>query len=239
MKTKIIALVVSALVATSASAARSDKNREEGIGIGSGGIVGAIAGGPVGFIIGAAAGGWFGNKFHKERESKEEYAAMYEEADALAASLQSLIAGNENEIEDLQLVLRQQEDTYRGALQEAFDVEVYFHTGEAALTGAVADRVERLGKIMKDFEDFAVVIEGHADPRGDESYNEQLSAERAAAVRDALIRSGMSSEKITTRAAGERNSQSADGDLDAMALERRVDVSIIYPLPRENRVARQ
>jgi len=243
MKTKIIALVVSALIASSASAAKSeaksDTNREEGIGIGSGGIVGAIAGGPVGFIIGAAAGGWFGNKFHQEREAKEEFAAKYEEADALANSLQALVAGSEDEIQNLQFVMRRQEDTYRDALQEAFDVEVYFHTGEAALSGSVADRVERLGEIMKGFDDFAIVIEGHADPRGDESYNDQLSAERAASVRDALIRAGLPGEKITTRASGEHAATSAEGDLDAMALERRVDLSIVYPIPRENRVAQQ
>jgi len=239
MKTKIIALVVSALIASNASAAKSDKNREEGIGIGSGGIVGAIAGGPVGFILGAAAGGWFGNKFHQEREAKEEFAAKYEEADALADSLQALVAGSEDEIQNLQFVMRRQEDVYRDALQEAFDVDVYFHTGDAALTATVADRVERLGEIMKGFDDFAIVIEGHADPRGEESYNDQLSAERAASVRDALIRAGLPGEKITTRAAGERGAMSADGDLDAMALERRVDVSIVYPIPRENRVAQQ
>jgi outer membrane protein OmpA-like peptidoglycan-associated protein len=239
MKTRIIALAVSALIASNASAAKSDRNREEGIGFGSGAVVGAIAGGPVGFIIGAATGGWVGGKFHRERVAKEELAARYEEADALANSLQALVAGSEDEIENLQFVMRRQEDTYRDALQEAFDVEVYFHTGQAALSGAVADRVERLGKIMQGFDDFAIVIEGHADPRGDETYNDQLSAERAAAVRDALIRAGLASEKITTRASGERSATSAEGDIDAMALERRVDVSIVYPLPRENRVARQ
>jgi outer membrane protein OmpA-like peptidoglycan-associated protein len=239
MKTRIIALAVSALIASNASAAKSDRNREEGIGFGSGAIVGAIVGGPVGFIVGAATGGWAGNKFHKERVAKEEFAAMYDEADALANSLQALVAGSEDEIENLQFVMRRQEDAYRDALQEAFDVEVYFHTGQAALTGAVAERVERLGEIMKGFDDFAIVIEGHADPRGDETYNDQLSAERAAAVRDALIRAGLAGEKITTRASGERSATSAEGDIDAMALERRVDVSIVYPLPRENRVARQ
>jgi outer membrane protein OmpA-like peptidoglycan-associated protein len=239
MKTRIIALAVSALIAGNASAAKSERNREEGIGFGSGAVVGAIAGGPVGFIIGAATGGWVGGKFHRERVAKEELAARYEEADALANSLQAMVEDSEDEIKDLQFVLRRQEDTYRDALQEAFDVEVYFHTGESALTGAVAERVARLGKILQGFDDFAIVIEGHADPRGDETYNDQLSAERAAAVRDALIRAGLAGEKITTRASGERSATSADGDIDAMALERRVDVSIVYPLPRENRVARQ
>lgn len=245
MKTKIIALAVSAMIAGSVQAApKDDRNREEGMGIGAGSVVGAIAGGPVGFIIGAAMGGWLGNKFHTEQSARTEAEARFEEAEAryqrtrvLASSLEEVVAGSEGELAELKLVMSRQEDAFRDALQEAFDVEVYFHTGEAALQEAVAQRVERLGEILSDFEDFSVVIEGHADPRGDDTYNEQLSAERAAAVREALIRSGLASEKITTRATGERLSRAADDDLDAMALERRVDLSIVYPLPRENRVA--
>ena len=239
MKTQIIVLVASALIASTASAEKSNRYREEGLGLGSGAIAGAIAGGPIGLIIGAATGAIVGNKFKQEHKAKDEFQAMYEEANALASLLETLVAGSEDEVENLQFVLSRQEDTYRTALQEAFDVEVYFHTGEAALQQAVSERVERLGEIMRGFEDFAIVIEGHADPRGDDSYNEQLSAERAAAVREVLIRSGLPGEKITTRASGERASQANEGDLDAMALERRVDLSIVYPLPRENRVARQ
>jgi outer membrane protein OmpA-like peptidoglycan-associated protein len=92
---------------------------------------------------------------------------------------------------------------------------------------------------MQEFDDFAIVVEGHADPRGEEAFNEQLSAERAASVRAALIASGLPADRISTRAAGERDSGATEGDLDAMALERRVDLSIVQPLPRENRVARQ
>ena len=239
MKTKIIALIALALVTGIASAKSSGKHRAEGIGFGSGAIVGAIAGGPLGFFLGATAGGLFGSQFDDEREAKNEFAAMVEEADALADSLEALVVGSEDEIEELRFVLGRQEDSYRNALQEAFDVEVYFHTGEAALHEAVAERVERLGEILQDFEDLSIVVEGHADPRGDDAYNEQLSAERAASVREALIRSGLPVENITTRAAGERASQAAEGDLDTMALERRVDLSIVYPLPRGSRVARQ
>jgi outer membrane protein OmpA-like peptidoglycan-associated protein len=247
MKTKIIALVTSALIAGTVQAAPKDeRNREEGIGVGTGSVVGAIAGGPVGFIVGAAMGGWLGNKFHSEKsartEAEERFAeaeARYEEAEALASSLEALVADGEGELAELRLVMSRQENAYRNALREAFDVEVYFHTGESVLPEVVATRVQRLGEILRDFEDFAVVIEGHADPRGDDTYNDGLSAERAAAVREALIRSGLSSDKITMRASGERLSRAADNDLDAMALERRVDVSIVYPLPRENRVARK
>lgn len=240
MKASIIAVATAAaLAANTGMAAKSDKNREEGIGIGSGGVIGAIAGGPVGFIIGAAAGGWLGNKFNNEREEKETYAARYREAEELAASLESLLEENETATRQMRLVMQEQEDSYRTALSEALDVEIYFHTGEASLDAAVADRIERLGDIVRGFEDFSIVVEGHADPRGDESYNEQLSAERAEAVRAALIRSGLPDDRIATRAAGEAASSAAENDLDAMALERRVNLSIVYPLPRENRVAKQ
>lgn len=243
MNTRIITLVAvaAALVAcTSDASAKSRKDRdEEGIGVGVGGIAGAILGGPIGFIIGGAAGGMLGHKIDKEMDARDAYEAKYEQADALASSLQEVVSEGQSEVQNLRLVMSRQEKTYRDALAQAFDVEVYFHTGEATLDEAVAGKVERMGEILNGFDDFAIVVEGHADPRGEESYNENLSADRAAAVREALIRSGLPEDKITTRALGETDSRAADGDLDAMALERRVDLSVVFPLPRENRVAQQ
>lgn len=239
MKSQVLALVAISLIANTGWAANKGHNKEENIGVGTGAAIGAIAGGPVGMAIGLAIGGWLGNVFHDERKEKEEYAARYEESARLADSLEELLAGNENQIEQLQLVMNKQHDDYQNALRRALDIEVYFHTGESVLDSRVAERVEELGKLMQDFDDFVIVVEGHADPRGEESFNDQLSAERAAAVRDALIRSGLPSDRISTRAEGERGSAAAEGDLDAMALERRVDLSIVNPLPRENRVAQQ
>ena len=247
MKTKIIALVATALVTpTTFAAPKTEQNREEGIGVGGGAVAGAILGGPIGLLVGAATGGWLGGKFHKSREAREEAEARQlaaearqAEAERLATSLEAMMAASEQEHEAQTIVMRTREDALQEALREAFEVEVYFHTGESALAAPVAARVGRLGEILRGFEGLAVVIEGHADPRGDEAYNEELSAQRAAAVREALIGAGLEPTQITTRAAGETDSAATEGDLDAMALERRVDLSIVYPLPRENRVARQ
>jgi outer membrane protein OmpA-like peptidoglycan-associated protein len=234
MKGKIIvASVAVGLMANAAWAApKSKTNKEEGAGVGAGAVIGAVAGGPVGFVLGAALGGWAGDKFHQERAAKRE-------AEALAESLEALLAGTETQNESLRLVMRDREDAYRDALSQALAVEIYFHTGESTLDAAVADRIKRLGEIMGEFDTLAVVVEGHADPRGDEAYNEQLSAERAAAVREALIESGLPDDRVTASAKGERESEAGDGDLDAMALERKVNLSIVYPSPRENRVAQQ
>ena len=245
MKTSIFALVAASLIAGPALAAknrdrdRSDTNREEGIGIGAGGIIGAIAGGPIGFIIGAATGGWVGNKIDKLDDDRDAFEERYQRAEQIASTLESELGTAEAELSEMRVVMREQDETYREKLHEALDVEVYFRTGEAALSDQVADRVERLGELVGDFEDFVIVVEGHADVRGDATYNDQLSAQRAAAVREALIRAGLPSERIMTKASGENASRAAEGDLDAMALDRRVELSVAYPVPRENRVAQQ
>jgi outer membrane protein OmpA-like peptidoglycan-associated protein len=238
MKTGIIAIAAAALISnTGFAASKKDQDKsfskEEGIGIGSGAAIGAIAGGPFGLVAGLIFGDWLGDKFHDERSEKEVYMARYEETEKLAGKLRKLVADNEDEIQQMHLVLNEQEDSYLDALQQAMAIEVYFPTAESTLDDSVAERVEKLGKLMRKFDDFAVVVEG------EETYNDELSAARAAAVRDALIRAGLPSEKITTRAAGERDSIAAEGDLDAMALERRVNLSIVYPIPRENRVAQE
>jgi outer membrane protein OmpA-like peptidoglycan-associated protein len=240
MKTSIFALVATALITHTAVAAEPEiTSSGEGPGVAIGTIAGAVLGGPVGFVVGGGLGGWLSNKLHRERKTKEAYAARYQEADALASSLEAIVASNENEIERMRFAMTEQQDEYRDALRQALAVEVFFRTGDAGLDEQVAGRIGELGALMREHEDFVIVVEGHADPRGDDAYNEQLSAERAAAVREALMRAGLPGDRITTRAAGERDSAAAEGDLDGMALERRVNLNVVYPAPRQNRVAQQ
>jgi len=240
MKTVIIALATTCLVANTSWAGEGGHlNKEEGIGVGTGATIGAIAGGPVGMAMGIMFGGWLGNVFHDERTEKEELAARVEEKEKLTESLEDLLAGTETELEQMRLVMFDQEDVYRDVLQQALDIEVYFHTGESELDEQVANRVRKLGRLMRKFDGYSIVVEGHADPRGEEEFNDELSAERAQAVREVLIRAGLQAEQILVRAEGERGSQAGEGDLDAMALERRVNLSIVTSLPRENVVAQQ
>ncbi len=240
MRNRIIALVSASVIANASMAADNPQTSSgEGPGVAIGTIAGAVLGGPVGFIVGGGLGGWLSNKIHKEKKTAEIYEARYRETDALADSLQELLADSETEIEQMQLVMNERELGYRDTLTEALGVQVYFRTGESTLDEPVAARIRRLGEIMSDFDEFAIVVEGHADPRGEDEYNVQLSADRATAVRAALIEAGLSPSQITTRATGEVASRAEEGDLDAMALERRVDLRIVQPMSRENRVASQ
>ncbi len=67
-----------------------------------------------------------------------------------------------------------------------------------------------------------IVVIGYADPTGSKEANKDISAVRADAVRDALVRDGVASARITTHAHGEV--QPTWTDQEARRVEIRVGV---------------
>jgi len=219
-----------------ASAAKSPK--EEKVGVGSGLLVGAAAGGPIGMIVGAAIGGLLGDRMHEQKAERDEFERRYEAAARDVESLENLLGGSERDIAELRQALNSQTSRFRDALRETLAAEIYFHTGESAIDARTEERLARIGSVVRLIDDFTIVIEGHADARGDAAYNEQLSAERADAVRRVLVAAGIPVDRITATAAGEAFSTAAENDLDSLALERRVQINLVYP-EVGRRVARQ
>jgi outer membrane protein OmpA-like peptidoglycan-associated protein len=234
-------LAAAAAMALSSPAWTKDgktSRKEESIGVGSGLAVGAMAGGPVGAVIGAAVGAWTGDRFGRERRRREAAEERYASASTDNEALEALLEGNERKLGDLRASLSTERLHFRDALERALEIDVFFHTGDTALDDDTRERLMRVGEVVRELDDFSIAIEGHADARGDADYNEQLSAERAAAVREALVGAGVDERRITARAAGETMSTAAENDLDALALERRVSLSLTQP-QSSNRVARK
>jgi peptidoglycan-associated lipoprotein len=63
---------------------------------------------------------------------------------------------------------------------------------------------------------------GHADPRGDDSYNLALGGRRADSVKDIIVSHGMPSTKVVTSSRGEMDA--TGNDESTWAKDRRVDV---------------
>lgn len=65
---------------------------------------------------------------------------------------------------------------------------------------------------------------GHADPRGDEEYNNVLGGKRADSVKNVLVKSGMAATQIDTTSRGEMDATGTDEA--GWARDRRVDVAL-------------
>jgi outer membrane protein OmpA-like peptidoglycan-associated protein len=228
MKKQIVALVIGSLLASPGFAAPKERAaKEEGVGLGAGAAIGAAAGGPVGFILGAAFGGWLGDRFHHERKERAAADQRAIESQMHASTLERKLTGAEQQLASTQSELRTERVAHREDLEQALSIEVYFRTEDSVIGTDTEQRIARLAELVTPMEGAVIRLDGHTDARGTAEYNDALSAQRAASVRDALIRAGMPADRIVVTASGELDSVAPEQDVDGMALDRRVRVEVV------------
>lgn len=85
----------------------------------------------------------------------------------------------------------------------------------------VADLLENQPHIKR------ILIEGHADHRGNLAYNQMLSEQRAASVRDKLIEYGVSPDRLVPVGRGESQPVSGSQGQEGISGDRRVEFHIV------------
>lgn len=106
-------------------------------------------------------------------------------------------------------------------------LEILFSPGADRLNDMDLQRIHNLSRYLREQPDLVVVLDGHADPRGTDEYNNVLSHERARAIKAAFLEMGIENERIVCHGHGASHSSSSKGDLDGYSKERRVDVQIL------------
>jgi len=222
MRNTLIAFVTIIAVSYALPAAAEVRSsRHEHIGLGSGAVVGAVAGGPVGFIIGAAVGAKIGESFNRKIERIE---GLEGSLDAARASTVLL----ESDIERLNARVSQLRDAARPELvdlmQAGIDLDLLFRTDESVLLDATGSRLAELATTLAAMPEIRIRLDGYADERGNEDYNQKLSEKRVQHIRDHFLAAGVDPTRIDVSAHGE--SIAADTSPDSYALERRVSVKL-------------
>lgn len=106
---------------------------------------------------------------------------------------------------------------------------VYFDLDESILLEESYAELNLLRDILVARPTMEISIEGHTDNQGELSYNDVLSTDRAAAVKDYLIEVGIKESRLFSKGFGE-NKPIASNDTDAgRAKNRRVEVIILKP----------
>ncbi len=113
---------------------------------------------------------------------------------------------------------------------DSLEFQVLFRTGHSTLDVAGEERIARVARFLVRQPSLQIRLSGFADPRGDDAYNDELTGQRVANIADLLESNGLPASRITTTAYGDSQSVAADGDYDAYALERRVNIELVPPL---------
>lgn len=118
------------------------------------------------------------------------------------------------------------------SLYSASYVEVFFATGKADLNAEGRASLDSIAELFTKNERFRLLrITAHTDSVGERGNNEALASRRAATVRAALVERGIPSEKIQTRAYGERSPVMSNSTESGRQRNRRASVEAVVAVP--------
>ena len=217
MKKKYIALslVTALLLSTtliSCDAIKNANNTQKGVAIGttSGAVIGGILGNNlgkggntplgavIGGVVGGTIGGLIGNKMDKQAREIEK---------ALPGTQVQRVG------EGIHLVLGEN--------------SVNFQFNKSTLTVTAKQNLDKLVPVFNEYADTDIKIYGYTDSKGSESYNLNLSSERAAAVKSYLSGKGLSSSRFSVLGMGEAEPIETNDTDAGRSLNRRVEFAIV------------
>lgn len=104
---------------------------------------------------------------------------------------------------------------------------IYFDTGKSVLKPGARESLSRIASNLRESgASFTITIIGHTDSVGSDSYNQQLSMDRASAVRDHLVASGLSSSAMIVEGRGETAPVASNDTAAGRQQNRRVELFI-------------
>jgi outer membrane protein OmpA-like peptidoglycan-associated protein len=107
-----------------------------------------------------------------------------------------------------------------------FDSGLMFDYDSDVIRGAASENLSNLANSLKKYPRTEVLIVGHTDASGSDSYNMSLSERRARSARSFLAHSGVTGERIKVAGRGEGEPVDTNETADGRAQNRRVEVAI-------------
>jgi outer membrane protein OmpA-like peptidoglycan-associated protein len=101
------------------------------------------------------------------------------------------------------------------------DTDLLFRTDSSILAPDATKQLTHIVRWAERHPCGTVILDAHADPRGDEPHNLRLSAERATAVRDLLVSLGVNQDRIVIGLYGAQGPRR-----ETLAADRRVTASV-------------
>ncbi|HSP82258.1 MAG TPA: OmpA family protein [Gillisia sp.] len=210
---KIMAMVfMASTLFYGCDATRNASNKQKGavIGTAGGAVIGGVIGNNtgdgntalgaiIGGVVGGAAGAIIGNRMDEQ-----------------AKEIEQEIPGAEVE-------------RVGEGINVTFDESsgVYFDTEKFNINAKSQETLNKLAAIFKEYPDTNILVEGHTDSAGSDSYNLTLSKNRAQAVTTYLVNNGVAKNRFETKWYGESQPKYDNNTAEGKAKNRRVELAIV------------
>jgi len=118
----------------------------------------------------------------------------------------------------------QTRDTAEGLIVNMPDV--LFDFNKATLRPTARERLAKVAGIIQAYPDLRLKVEGFTDAIGSDEYNQRLSEQRAAAVRDYLVSQGVNLNSVAAQGFGKTNPVASNATSEGRQLNRRVEMVV-------------
>ena len=196
--------LIATLLLGSGCAMQSNTGKGAAYGTAGGAAAGAILGQIIGgntksTLIGTAAGAVIGTMMDRQENDMRQ---------ALANS---------------QAVAVQREGN---ALALTFKSDFTFDVNSTSIRPGLYTELDRVAQVLSSYPQTTILIAGHTDSTGSESYNQQLSERRAQSVKNALVQRGIDAGRIQAVGYGETSPIADNNTESGRQQNRRVEVRI-------------
>lgn len=116
--------------------------------------------------------------------------------------------------------------SFSGGDRQVYLPDINFDFDKRKLNDLGKGKVHQVARLLNSDTNVHVVLQGHADYKGSDAYNEKLGMDRAEAVRQELVSLGVASDRLSTVTFGETQPVFTEQEDWARAVNRRVEVQV-------------
>ncbi|MCC7459902.1 MAG: OmpA family protein [Proteobacteria bacterium] len=184
---------------------------------------GALIGGGGGAAVGAGVGALIGGK---------QGAVIGAGVGAVAGGMTGAAVGArmDNQQKELEKVKGAKiERAANNQINVKFDSGILFDTGSANLKTDAKTALDTFAKVLNDYPETKLSIEGHTDNTGTKVLNKNLSEQRAMSVRNQLSFDGVQGARMATYGLADDQPVASNATAEGRSQNRRVEIKIVHP----------
>jgi peptidoglycan-associated lipoprotein len=112
------------------------------------------------------------------------------------------------------------------AISDIIHTDIYFEVGRKGLTDEGKTQLAMQADMLKQHEEYGVLIQGYTDQQGSATYNKQLGLKRADTVKAELVNAGIAEHRIKAVSLGEEGVLCVDTSDVCRDMNRRVHLEV-------------
>ena len=222
------AIAFTCLLSSSALAEQSNKQEKtnEVIGLSSGAIIGTVIAGPLGGIIASIFGVMIADDLNSDKK-------LETANNSLEQKDQQLLVMQHNFEQAKERVMVQMASMDNALELVAFkhstpemESNIQFKTASYVLEEHYKSQLDLIANTLQKNPKVSITLSGFADKRGDSTFNQALSKQRALTVKNYLVNKNVKEEQIITNSFGESSLVSAGTNFEDDFFDRRVMLKV-------------